>query len=251
MQHLDVTGTITKTMKTRIDEPCEEIRPITMPGVHSRFLKFFNERSEPKGLNILDVGAGEGALTQELHNMGHQMQACDFSPEAFIFSPVKCDGVDITLPFPYDDLSFDRVIAVEVTEHILDHETFFSEINRILKPGGKLYVSTPNILSMKSRFRFLFRGFPYAFKPLDMERHDGMQHVASLSLDQYNYLALKHGFMEAEYGIDRKQSTSRWLRVLLFPLMFLSGKIQGYSPIHNKKELLLGRLLFMVFSKDI
>jgi SAM-dependent methyltransferase len=240
-----------KTMKTRIDEPCGEVKPITMPGVHSRFLKFFNERNEPKGLKILDLGAGEGALTQKLHNLGYHMQACDFSPEAFKFPPVKCDGVDITLAFPYADHSLDRVIAVEVTEHILDHENFFKEINRILKPGGKLYISTPNILSMKSRFRFLFRGFPYAFKPLDMDRHDGMQHVASLSLNQYNYLALKHGFMEAEYGIDRKQSTSRWLRILLFPLMFLAGKIQSFSPIHNSKELLLGRLLFMVFSKDI
>jgi hypothetical protein len=62
-----------------------------------------------------------------------------------------------------------------------------------------------------------------------MNQHDGMQHVASLSLNQYNYLALKYGFMEAEYGIVRK--------------------IKGYSPIHNRKDLLLGRLLFMVFSK--
>jgi 2-polyprenyl-3-methyl-5-hydroxy-6-metoxy-1,4-benzoquinol methylase len=83
-------------MKTNNDKPCEEIRPITMPGVHSRFLKFFNERAEPEGLNILDVGAGEGALTQKLHNMGYHMQACDFSPEAFKFPPVQCDGVDIT-----------------------------------------------------------------------------------------------------------------------------------------------------------
>ncbi len=238
-------------MKTRREEYSEDIRPNTMPGVHTWFLKFFNERSEPEGLKILDVGAGEGALTQKLQNMGHHMQACDFSPGAFKFSPVKCDGVDVTKPFPYADKTFDRVIAVEVTEHILDHEIFFSEINRILKTGGKLYISTPNILSMKSRFRFLFQGFPYGFKPLDMNQHDGMQHVASLSLNQYNYLALKHGFMEAEYGIDRKQSTSRWLRVLFSPLMVLIWKIKGYSTIHNHKELLLGRLLFMVFSKDI
>ncbi len=238
-------------MKTRVDEPSEEIKPITMPGVHSRFLNFFGERAEPKGLKILDVGSGEGALTQKLHNMGYEMQACDFSPEIFKFPAVKCDAVDITLPFPYADHVFDRVIAVEVTEHILDHENFFREIKRILKPGGKLYISTPNILSMKSRFRFLFRGFPYAFKPLDMKRHDGMQHVASLSLNQYNYMALKHGFLEAEYGIDQNQSTSVWLRVFLSPLMFLMSKIQGYSPIHNQKKLLLGRLLFMVFSKDI
>lgn len=227
-----------------------ELKPITMPEVHSRFLRFFGSRSEPGGLKILDVGAGEGALTQKLHQMGYEMAACDFSPDAFIFKQVKCDKVDITKPFPYADGSFDLVIAVEVTEHILDHESFFSEINRILGPGGKLYISTPNILSMKSRFRFLFRGFPYGFNPLDMSQYDGMQHVASLSLDQYNYLAVKHGFKEAELGIDRKQITSQWLRILFLPLMLFSRSIKKYSSLHNNKDLLLGRLLFMVFSKQ-
>jgi SAM-dependent methyltransferase len=235
--------------KTR-EENIAEIMPITMPGVHSRFLKFFRERDEPKGMKILDVGAGEGALTQKLYEMGYEMSACDFSPEAFKFNKVSCDGVDITKPFPYADRSFDLVIAVEVTEHILDHENFFREINRILKPGGRLYISTPNILSMKSRFRFLLQGFPYGFKPLDMKLYDGMQHVASLSLDQYNYLAVKHGFREAEFGIDRKQSTSRWLRALLLPVLFLAGNSKKYSALHNHKDLLLGRLLFMVFLKQ-
>jgi SAM-dependent methyltransferase len=249
---MDVIGAIkntSKRMNKSKEENNEEIRPITMPGVHSRFLKYFVERDQHEGLNILDVGAGEGALTQKLYHMGHHMHACDFSPEAFKFSPVDCDSVDVTKSFPYVDQSFDRVIAVEVTEHILDHEIFFSEIHRILKPGGKLYISTPNILSMKSRFRFLFRGFPYGFKPLNMNLHDGMQHVASLSLNQYNYLAFKYGFTEVEYSIDRVQSTSRWLRLLFLPLMTITRKIKGFSTIHNHRELLLGRLLFMVFSK--
>ena len=226
-----------------------DLKPITMPGVHSRFLKYFTGKSEPAGLKVLDVGAGEGALTQKLHAMGYKMQACDFTPEAFKFPEVPCDGVDITGPFPYADGAFDLVIAVEVTEHILDHENFFREINRILKPGGRLYISTPNILSMKSRFRFLFQGFPYGFKPLEMRQYDGMQHLASLSLDQYNYLAIKHGFKEAEVGIDRKQSTSRWLRIMLLPVMLLSRTSKKYIPNHNQKDLLLGRLLFMIFTK--
>ena len=238
-------------MHNTLEENMAEIKPITMPGVHSRFLKFFRERNENRGAKILDVGAGEGALTQKLYEMGYEMSACDFSPETFKFRQVNCDGVDITGPFPYADKSFDLVIAVEVTEHIMDHENFFSEINRILKPGGRLYISTPNILSMKSRFRFLFQGFPYAFKPLNTEQHDGMQHVASLSLDQYNYLAVKHGFREAEFAIDRRQSTSRWLLALLLPLMILSRARKGYIAMHNKRDLLMGRLLFMVFFKKI
>jgi len=114
----------------------EEIKPLTMPGVHSSFLKFFKGRSEPVGLKILDVGAGEGALTQSLHALGYLMQACDLFPDHFKFPGVTCDKVDVTKSFPYPDNTFDRVIAVEVTEHILDHETFFKEVNRILKPGA-------------------------------------------------------------------------------------------------------------------
>ena len=226
-----------------------DIKAITMPGVHSSFLKFFEGRSEPEGMKILDVGAGEGALTQSLHKMGYHMQACDLFPENFRFPEVSCEKVDITLSFPYEDKSFDRVIAVEVTEHILDHELFFSEVNRILKPGGKLYVTTTNVLSMRSRIRYLFRGFLFAFNPLEMDNYNGRQHVASLNLDQYNYLAVKHGFGQAEYDIDRQQSTSRYLRLLFLPLMFITQLIKGYSKMHNQKKLLLGRLLFMVFQK--
>jgi len=221
-----------------------------MPGVHSRFLDFFKNRSEPSGLTVLDLGAGQGALTQRLYDMGFEVHACDLFPEYFKFEKVECTRVDVTESFPYPDNKFDLVIAIEVTEHILDHENFFREINRILKPGGRLYVSTPNILSMKSRFRFLFQGFVYAFKPLELENYDGLQHVASLTLDQYNYLAVKYDFGTAEIGVDRIQSTSRWLYFLLNPLLWLIRKIKGFSPMHNQKKLLLGRLLFMVFHKN-
>ena len=227
----------------------EDIKPLTMPGVHSSFLKYFKGRNEPTGLKILDVGAGEGALTQSLHALGYLMQACDMFPDRFKYPGMTCDKVDVTGSFPYPDESFDRVIAVEVTEHILDHEMFFSEIKRILKPDGTLYASTPNILSMKSRIRFLFRGFLFAFNPLEMNNYEGMQHLASLSLDQYNYLAVKHGFAAAEYDVDRVQSTSRVLRLIFMPLMFISRLVKGYSNNHNQKKLLLGRLLFLAFQK--
>lgn len=227
----------------------ENIQPITMPGVHSRFLEYFKKQNEKAPLKVLDLGAGQGALTQRLFDMGYEVSACDLFPEYFKYPKVKCERVDVTENFPYSDNTFDLVIAIEVTEHILDHENFFREINRILKPGGRLYISTPNILSLKSRMRFLFQGFPYAFKPLEMENYNGLQHIASLSLDQYNYLAVKYNFHPAEYGVDRTQSTSRWLYRFLMPLIWLVRMIKGFDPMHNQKKLLMGRLLFMVFRK--
>jgi SAM-dependent methyltransferase len=228
----------------------EDIRPITMPGTHKKFMEFFKTKSEPLNLKILDLGAGHGALSKSLFDMGYNVQACDLFPEMFRFEKVECKKVDITDAFPYPDNTFDLVIAIEVSEHILDHEMFFRETSRILKPDGKFYISTPNILSMKSRVRFLFRGYPYSFKRLEQRNYDGLQHVASLSLDQYNYIAVKNNFKPAEFEIDRKQSTSQWLLIFLFPLMLLNRLFKRIDSLHNHKKLLLGRLLFLVFNND-
>jgi 2-polyprenyl-3-methyl-5-hydroxy-6-metoxy-1,4-benzoquinol methylase len=182
--------------------------------------------------------------------MGYDVYACDLFPEIFEFDKIECTKVDITKAFPYPDSFFDLIIAIEVSEHILDHETFFGETGRILKPTGKLYLSTPNVLSMKSRMQFLFSGYLFAFKPLELQNYDGLQHVASLTLDQYNYLAVKNNYKTAEFDIDRKQSTSKWLLFFLFPAMFIYSKVRKIDSKHNQRKLLLGRLLFLTFRNN-
>ena len=121
---------------------------------------------------------------------------------------------------PYADSRFDAVIAVELTEHLLDHATFFSECARLLKPGGKLFLSTPNILSLKSRLRFLLTGYHYSFDSLDPNRHDGLQHVTARTLDQYDYLARRHGLRLKDICTDIPQYSSRAL-LWLWPLLWL------------------------------
>lgn len=227
-----------------------EIKPITMPGTHQRFLEFFKKQHEPLTQKVLDMGAGHGAFSQRLYDMGYDVQACDLFPELFEFDKVPCTKVDITKPFPYEDNTFDMIIAIEVSEHIADHEVFFSESSRILKPGGILYITTPNILSMKSRVRFLFTGFFLAFNPLQLKNYDGLQHVASLTLDQYNYIAVKNNFHTAQLEIDRKQSTSKWWLFFLYPLIWLYPRVKKIDRKHNQQKLLLGRLLFLKFKNN-
>lgn len=221
-----------------------------MPGTHEKFLSFFQGQGIARDTHILDVGAGHGAFTKRLHEMGYQVSACDLFPEEFHYPEVECRKVDITQAFPYADNSFDMAIAIEVSEHINDHETFFCEMSRILKPGGILYLSTPNILSLKSRFRFLFSGFYYSFKPLDLHNYNGLQHVAARTLDQYNYIAIKQGFGKASYEIDREQSTSRWLLLFLGPWLWLLKQMKRIPQGHNDRKLLLGRLLFLAFTNQ-
>lgn len=233
-----------------MSEQTREIVPIAMPGTHTNFLKYFRQNQISKEKEILDLGAGHGAMTKKLHESGYQISACDLFPEHFYFDEIECAKVDITKPFPYPDERFDVVIAVEVSEHIIDHELFFSELSRILRPDGVVFISTPNILSMKSRMHFLLRGFFFSFGPLEMNNYDGLQHVASLTLDQYHYAAIKNGLKPVDYAIDRKQKSSRWILLFLYPLMWLTTKTKGLSLKHNQYDLMVGRLLFLKFQND-
>ena len=217
-----------------------------MPGIYQRFLPYFRQHLPNTSAHVLDVGAGHGAFSKEIHELGYQVTACDFAPEIFYYDKIKCHRADLMQSLPFGDNAFDAVVAMEVMEHIPDHKVFFREAHRVLKPGGILFISTPNILSFKSRVRFLFTGFFYSFQPIELPNSDGLQHVASLTLDQYNYVAAKSNFGPAIVDFDKKQSTSRWLMVL-YPIARLYTRLKKLKPIHNTKGLLTGRVLFLQY----
>jgi SAM-dependent methyltransferase len=158
--------------------------------------------------------------------------------------------VDISKELPYMDNSYDIIIAIEVMEHIHDHLVFFKECSRILKGKGLFVFSTPNILSLKSRISFLFTGFYYAFKPLDHSNMDGLQHIASLTADQYDNLAITNGLERYKLGFDKRQSSSKIL-IFLTPLIWMFSKIKSIpNHIHNTFDLLTARTMFYTYKKS-
>ena len=98
----------------------------------------------PEGGKILDFGAGEGALSARLHDLGYQVVAVDKDSASF-----RCQSVDFyTVDFDStQDLSrfvvshletFDGVLGVEVIEHVEDQWQFVRQLKSMLKPGGLL-----------------------------------------------------------------------------------------------------------------
>lgn len=66
-------------------------------------------------------------------------------PDGLPLNYVETKQVDLNVsPIPYDDSFFDTVIANDVIEHLANPLAFLCEINRVLKSGGTLILSTPN-----------------------------------------------------------------------------------------------------------
>jgi SAM-dependent methyltransferase len=97
------------------------------------------------GLDLLDLGAGSGLLADYFKSRGANVTAADREDSAY-GSPIPFVRIEgETLPFA--DASFDVVIFNHVIEHVgveTRQTAVLSEIKRVLKPGGKLYLAAPN-----------------------------------------------------------------------------------------------------------
>ena len=107
----------------------------------------------PKDVRVLDAGCGEGILVDEF------VGRIDIvGVDANYASDRVREGSVTALPFP--DGSFDRALCLDVLEHLTyeDQPRAFAELHRVLRPGGELFVSVPNLAHLQSRIQFLLRG---------------------------------------------------------------------------------------------
>ena len=116
--------------------------------------------------------------------------------------------------------------AFEVIEHLENFRGLLREAFRVTADGGVLIVTTPNVLNMKSRVRYLVSGFANLFGPLPMGNRDRSSAGAHISPITYFYLAhalIEAGFTNVELRIDRAQATSILWLVLLAPVIYAGG----------------------------
>lgn len=231
-------------------------RELAIPGTHDKVLGILQKHialgSAPR---VLDIGAGQGALSLRLKDAGARVSACDVVPEQFDAPGVEFRALDSDGRLPFDNASFDAALAIEVLEHIDGHDRFFEEVARVLKPGGIVMFTTPNILSLKSRLRFLFTGFFYSFGPLEPFTRDPVsQHIAPFSVNRYEWMMSQHGIRLAGLETDRIQTSSVLLSVLL-PFVRLATWMQfGGSKLaarQNTSVALYGRKLVVIGRKDL
>lgn len=122
---------------------------------------------EGKGESILDIGCGSGYLLYQFRDRFKQLLGLEYSQnrlkqaqtnlQDFAFVPIH--GTAENLSEIKTD-SMDHIISADTIEHIPDVYEAMREMYRVLKPGGKLVINTPNIAFAKKRFLLLMGRFP-------------------------------------------------------------------------------------------
>jgi 2-polyprenyl-3-methyl-5-hydroxy-6-metoxy-1,4-benzoquinol methylase len=99
------------------------------------------------GLRVLDVGCGSGLNSKAIAALGHHVSGVDLSEAAIErYRSYGFEGraADIEEGLNYPNDSFDLVFCAEVIEHMTSPEVLIAEMKRVLKPGGRLVLTTPN-----------------------------------------------------------------------------------------------------------
>jgi len=117
-----------------------------------------------QGDKILDIGCGEGTLGKLVKGKYREVYGVDISPQALELA--RNAGLITTRvnindePLPYSESTFDTVVTLDVIEHVFDPHVFVKEIHRVLKAGGSLVVSTPNIRKLQRMYALIRGRFP-------------------------------------------------------------------------------------------
>lgn len=170
---------------------------------------------------VLDLGCGSGKNCLELRKLFPHLEfhGVDLFDKSAVLDFINYQQVDLnTSSLPYPDDCFDAIIFIHVIEHLEHPIRLGSEIKRVLKPGGKIYIETPNWTTMLvPSFGYKReQGYPFNF-------FDDHTHIKSWS---------KHGLFvylsqSCTMRVEKVGTRRNWLRVIFDPIIMAAALLKG------------------------
>lgn len=206
----DMYNSISKQPKMK-----ERICHDGMGLLHHRIIDLFHE--EKLGF-VSDIPAADGRLARCLAGLGFVIVCGDIDTSRQC-NELRWVRLNLNHRWPYRDECFDYVICTEGVEHLENPWHLIREAKRVLKVGGKLFLSTPNILSIKSRLSGLLYGFPNYFHYM-IERDSrspqelSVDHINPIGFLELRRILARNGFFIERITPNRYQKKySLWYRL--------------------------------------
>lgn len=183
--------------------------------LHERLLfPYLQVAPQLKG-EVLELGCGWGRGVEHFQSGGIRYTGVDKNKilieDLRINYPV-CHFQQVTLPdlSAFANNSFDHIIAFQVIEHIEDDELFLEEIHRILKPGGKLHLSTIN------------RRFSISRNPWHIREYDaiGLTVLLKMFFCKVDMKGIEGNELVWKYHFENRKSVHRIMRFDYFGLQY-------------------------------
>jgi 2-polyprenyl-3-methyl-5-hydroxy-6-metoxy-1,4-benzoquinol methylase len=169
---------------------------------------------------LLDVGCGNGETLESMVALGWQAEGLDIDPVAVQVASAR--GLKVrqgTLQSQqFADASFDAVVMSHVIEHVHDPVSMAQECNRILKPGGRLVVITPNIRSWGHRiYKSDWRGLepPRHLQIFTRSALSALSIQAGFSSSKCGAIARRASdILEASRSVKKKRAPRLWAKIM-------------------------------------
>jgi SAM-dependent methyltransferase len=233
-----------------------DLKKYSSEGIHEKVLGRLE--GFPRG-SVLDVPTGQGAISKELEKLGFKVFLGDIARQNILYKNGRCIQIDMEKSFPFKEKTFDYGVCIEGVEHIENPYGLVREFARVIKKGGYLVITTPNVMTIKSRLRFLFYSYLDYFRyfgPIPSEERHRIeghehQHLNPLFYPEIKFILQKYGF--AIERIETNRMVKRWR--LLFPLIkwFTKHKTRKKfpkDPFYVSDMILEGEVLIVTAKKS-
>lgn len=175
---------------------------------------------------VLEIGCGVGPMTRHLAAEYKEVMAIDISSYAVDIckSTITENNIDFKVAaaenLPCESSNIDIAFAFDVYEHVEDLDLCYQEVFRVLKPGGILFISVPNVNSLGAKIKGRYpeyKGLPLTKRKKQWFGWQDDTHINIWPIDQWRDLAQGSGFEIVKDGTDYWWDSPyvKWLPTLL------------------------------------